>query len=71
MCDESGHTKFSFFSYLEHATLLTLAQSLLSIFAQAGSGSPLLYPNYHFRQAAAQSARITFKEEPRTGPIHI
>ena len=42
MCDESGHTKFPF-SYLEHVTLLTLAQARLSPcseFAQAGS--PLL-----------------------------
>ena len=42
LCDESGHTKFPF-SYLNHVTLLTLAQARLSFtsgFAHAGSPLP-------------------------------
>jgi len=42
LCNESGHTKFPF-SYLNHVTLLTLAQARLSFtsgFAHAGSPLP-------------------------------
>ena len=57
VCDESGQTKFPF-SYLKHATLLTLAQAQLSPYSGfAQAGSPLLTSITIFQQTAAQPTK--------------
>ena len=53
VCDESGQIKFPF-SYVAHVTRLTLAQARLS---RCSGWLTFAYPNYHFRQAAAQPAK--------------
>ena len=54
---ESGLTQFPF-SYLDHMTLLTLAQVRLSPCSEFAHWLSFSLPNYHFRQAAPQHAEL-------------